>query len=76
MALYNIRKRPLRQLVPIMKDARGKGHGAVLKEDRLYIDKRRFYPKPFVSSFNHPRLPPPPPPAAVSMNVQPPVTRG
>jgi hypothetical protein len=27
-----------------MKDARGKGHEAVLKEDRLYIDKRRFYP--------------------------------
>jgi hypothetical protein len=24
-----------RQLVPIMKDARGKGHEAVLKEDRL-----------------------------------------
>jgi hypothetical protein len=33
-----------RQLVPIMKDARGKGHEAVLKEDRFYIDKRRFYP--------------------------------
>ena len=65
-----------RQLVPIMKDARGKGHEAVLKEDRLYIDKRRFYPKPFVSSFNHPPPPPPPPPAAVPMNVQPPVTRG
>jgi hypothetical protein len=31
-----------RQLVPIMKDARGKGHEAVLKEDRLYIDKRRY----------------------------------
>jgi hypothetical protein len=39
-----------RQLVPIMKDARGKGHEAVLKEDRLYTDKRRFYPRPFVSS--------------------------
>ena len=65
-----------RQLVPIMKDARGKGHEAVLKEDRLYIDKRRFYPRPFVSSFNHPPPPPPPPPAAVPMNVQPPVTRG
>jgi hypothetical protein len=33
-----------RQLVPMMKDARGKGHEAVLKEDGLYIDKRRFYP--------------------------------
>jgi hypothetical protein len=44
-----------------MKDARGKGHEAVLKEDRLYIDKRRFYPRPVVSSFNHPPLPPPPP---------------
>jgi hypothetical protein len=65
-----------RQLVPIMKDARGKGHEAVLKEDRLYINKRRFYPRPFVSSFNHPPPPPPPPPAAVPMNVQPPVTRG
>ena len=65
-----------RQLVPIMKDARGKGHEAVLKEDRLYIDKRRFYPRPFVSSFNHPPPPPPPPPAAVPINVQPPVTRG
>jgi hypothetical protein len=41
----------------------------VLKEDRLYTDKRRFYPRPFVSSFNHPPPPPPPPPAAVPMNV-------
>jgi hypothetical protein len=40
----------------MMKDARGKGHEAVLKEDGLYIDKRRFYPRPVVSSFNHPPL--------------------
>jgi hypothetical protein len=34
-----------RQLVPMMKDACGKGHEAVLKEDGLYIDKKRFYPR-------------------------------
>lgn len=38
-----------RELVPYLKDAREKGHHAVLKEDKLFIDKRRFYPRgPFV----------------------------
>lgn len=34
-----------RQLIPILKDARQKDHEAVLKEDKLYID-RRYYPRP------------------------------
>ncbi|CAC5406155.1 unnamed protein product [Mytilus coruscus] len=46
-----------RELVPILKDARTKGHEAVLKEDRLYIDKKRFYPR---TSSQHP-----PPPVAM-----------
>jgi len=33
-----------RQLVPIMKDARNKGHVAYLRDDKLYVDHRRFYP--------------------------------
>ena len=42
-----------RKLVPFMKDAREKGHHAVLVEDKLYIDKRRFIPRgPFVPSNN------------------------
>ena len=40
--------------MPILKDARSKGHEAVLVEDKLFIDKKRFIPGP---SF---RLPPPP----------------
>lgn len=35
-----------RQLIPILQDARQKGHEAVLKEDKLYIDRRRYYPRP------------------------------
>ena len=35
-----------RQLIPILKDARQKGHEAVLKEDKLFIDRRRYYPRP------------------------------
>ncbi|CAC5387097.1 unnamed protein product [Mytilus coruscus] len=46
-----------RELVLILKDARTKGHEAVLKEDRLYIDKKRFYPR---TSSQHP-----PPPVAM-----------
>ncbi|CAC5376969.1 unnamed protein product [Mytilus coruscus] len=46
-----------RELVPILKDARTKGHEAVLKEGRLYIDKKRFYPR---KSSQHP-----PPPVAM-----------
>ncbi|XP_052068748.1 histone-lysine N-methyltransferase SETD2-like isoform X1 [Mytilus californianus] len=46
-----------RELVPILKDARTKGHEAVLKEDRLYIDKKRFFPR---TSSQHP-----PPPVAM-----------
>lgn len=35
-----------RQLILILKDAHKKGHEAVLKEDKLYIDRRRYYPRP------------------------------
>ncbi|CAC5379384.1 unnamed protein product [Mytilus coruscus] len=46
-----------RELVPILKNARTKGHEAVLKEDRLYIDKKRFNHR---TSNQHP-----PPPVAM-----------
>ncbi|CAG2257605.1 unnamed protein product [Mytilus edulis] len=50
-----------RELVPILKDARTKGHTAVLKEDRLYIDNKRYYPR---TTRQHP-----PPSAAMDQNV-------
>ncbi|XP_071142090.1 uncharacterized protein [Mytilus edulis] len=34
-----------RELIPILKDAREKGHEAVLVEDKLFINKRRFDPR-------------------------------
>lgn len=38
-----------KQLIPFLKDARQKQHRAVLKEDKLFIDGRRFIPRgPFV----------------------------
>ncbi|VDH95417.1 Hypothetical predicted protein [Mytilus galloprovincialis] len=49
-----------RELVPILKDARTKGHTAVLKEDRLYIDNKRYYPR---TTRQHP-----PPSAAMDQN--------
>ena len=51
-----------RDLVPIMKNAREKGHEAVLDEDRLYIDKRRFYPRsnPVLNQPQEPQNFPPP----------------
>lgn len=35
----------LRQLVPIMKDARNKGPVAYLRDNKRYVDHRRFYPR-------------------------------
>ncbi|CAC5356085.1 unnamed protein product [Mytilus coruscus] len=35
-----------RQLIPILKDARSKNHHAVLRDDKLYIDHKRYYPHP------------------------------
>ncbi|CAC5394465.1 unnamed protein product [Mytilus coruscus] len=35
-----------RQLIPILKDARSKNHPAVLRDDKLYIDHKRYYPHP------------------------------
>ncbi|CAG2228774.1 unnamed protein product [Mytilus edulis] len=35
-----------RELVPIMKDARQKGHVAHLRDDKLFIDNKRFFPHP------------------------------
>ena len=34
-----------KNLVPILVDARQKGHNAVLREDKLYIDNKRFIPR-------------------------------
>ncbi|CAG2199100.1 GLK [Mytilus edulis] len=50
-----------RELVPIMKDARQKGHVAHLRDDKLYIDNKRFYP----------RLPPQMPPRPPFQNQRP-----
>ncbi|CAC5368234.1 unnamed protein product [Mytilus coruscus] len=52
-----------RKLIPILKDAREKGPEAVLVEDKLFIDKRRFIPRQFVPQMNpqHQLGPPQPP---------------
>ncbi|VDI41711.1 Hypothetical predicted protein [Mytilus galloprovincialis] len=52
-----------RELIPILKDAREKGHEAVLVEDKLFINKRRFDPRQCVPQINQqhqqgPRQPP------------------
>ncbi|CAG2240678.1 unnamed protein product [Mytilus edulis] len=52
-----------RKLIPILKDAREKGHEAVLVEDKLFINKRRFDPRQCVPQINPqhqqgPRQPP------------------
>ncbi|CAG2201838.1 unnamed protein product [Mytilus edulis] len=47
-------------VVPILKDARTKGHTADLKEDRLFIDNKRYYPR---TTRQHP-----PPSAAMDQN--------
>ena len=33
-----------KQLIPIMLDARSKNHTATLRDDKLYIDSRRYFP--------------------------------
>lgn len=35
-----------KQLIPIMLDARSKNHTATLRDDKLYIDGRRYFPPP------------------------------